>query len=234
MSPPLRIADASRRGSIALALALALPVHVLAADAKPDAERPSGVSTRELRTTTSLDQNWKFIQDDKLTDDAALAASGTDWHTVNLPHTWNAHDAASLNSTKPYKRGVGWYKLEFDAPAVGARHWLEVGAASMVADVWLNGQKLGQHKGAFTAFRFDVTNVAGRSKTGNKNVLLIKTDNSAPLTDQDRTAIIPLAGDFNVSGGLYRRRTRSTSNSGTWAGPASTPPRLQSAATERR
>jgi beta-galactosidase len=162
----------------------------------------TGVSgnVKQVRSTMSLDQNWKFIQDDSLTDDAALSSSGMGWQTINLPHTWNSHDAANLHATKPYKRGIGWYRLEFDAPSRGARRWIEIGAASIVADVWLNGVKLGQHKGAFTAFRFDVTDMI--SAAG--NVLLIKTDNRAPVTDRDPTAIMPLAGDFNMSGGLYR------------------------------
>jgi beta-galactosidase len=153
------------------------------------------------RTSESFDKNWKFIQDDDLTDDAALTASALKWQTVNLPHTWNAKDAAGLHVTEPYKRGRGWYRLEFATPTQGARHWLEFGAASMVADVWLNGKKLGQHKGGFTAFRFDVTD---KLVEGDKNVLLVKTDNSEPKQSDDLTAIIPLAGDFNVSGGLYR------------------------------
>jgi len=153
------------------------------------------------RTTSSLYSNWKFIQDDTLSDDAALRASAQSWQTVSLPHTWNAKDAAGLHITKPYRRGLGWYRLEFDTPSSGARHWLEFGAASMVADVWLNGEKLGTHKGGFTAFRFDVTD---RLAKGARNVLLVKTDNRAPDDPRDPTAIIPVIGDFNVSGGLYR------------------------------
>ena len=99
-----------------------------------------------LRRTTSLNENWKFIQDDNLTDQQALRATGEKWQTIALPHTWNAQDAAGLHITKPYKRGIGWYRLEFDTPKSGARRWLEFGAASIVADVWLNGEKLGQHK----------------------------------------------------------------------------------------
>jgi beta-galactosidase len=111
-----------------------------------------------------------------------------------------AQDAATTNATKPYKRGLGWYRIEFDAPKDGAQHWLEFGAASMVAYVWLNGQKLGEHKGGFTRFRFDVT--VGLKK--GRNALLVKVDNSTPTNDYSRTAIIPLAGDCNYSGGLYR------------------------------
>src|SRR4051812_25220998 len=84
------------------------------------------ISTEELRTTTSLMHNWKFIQDDNLTDREALASSATNWENIELPHTWNA-EAASTGETPPYKRGLGWYRLEFDTPPEGARNWLEFG-----------------------------------------------------------------------------------------------------------
>ena len=159
-----------------------------------------GVDTTELRTTQPLTDNWRFVQDDSLTDDEALASTAADWQTVSLPHTWNAQDAATPDSPG-YKRGLGWYRLEFATPAAGVRHWIEVGAASLVADVWLNGQKLGQHKGGFTQFRFDVTDVLVASGA---NVLLVKVDNSIPNVPDDVTAIAPLGGDWNKSGGLYR------------------------------
>jgi len=157
-------------------------------------------SPNDLRITTSLQRGWKFIQDDQLSDGAALASTAANWETVNLPHTWNA-EAAGTGAGQPYKRGLGWYRLEFDTPAVGARHWLEFGAASLVADVWLNGQKLGRHQGGFTQFRFDVTNVLAPA---GRNVLLVKVDNSQPTSDNDVTAIPPLGGDFIMYGGLYR------------------------------
>jgi beta-galactosidase len=158
------------------------------------------VSSEALRITTPLMKNWKFVQDDSLKTEAALRANGAGWTTINLPHTWNAQDAASLKATT-YRRGVGWYRLEFDAPKAGARHWLEFGAASLVADVWLNGERLGQHRGAFTAFRFDVTD---RLRKQGRNVLVVRVDNTEPKKEDDLTAIAPLGGDFNVSGGLYR------------------------------
>ncbi len=159
-----------------------------------------------MRATLPLMQSWKFTQNDKLTDQAALASNAADWQTVSLPHTWNAKDAASLDAAD-YKRGIGWYRLEFLTPTTGSRHWLEIGAASLVADVWLNGKHLGQHKGAFGAFRFDATTTlvpkAGSNSNGN-NVLLIKTNNTAPARDSDLTAIPPMRGDFN--GGCRLRR----------------------------
>lgn len=162
------------------------------------------VNVSELRNVTPLTKNWRFVQDDALTDAQALANDGANWSTVSLPHTWNATDAAttaqSTPSTPTYKRGRGWYRLNFDYSDTATTQWLQFDAASIVADVWLNGEKLGQHRGAFTAFRFDVS---GKLKPIN-NVLVVKTDNSAATKDSDPTAIAPLGGDFNMSGGLYR------------------------------
>ena len=178
-------------------LSIVLAAFVLFATGIANAQE---VDTAALRTVQPLMEDWRFVQDDELTDEAALAATTEDWQTVNLPHTWNAEDAASLDS-EGYVRGLGWYRLEFETPAAGARHWLEIGAASLVADVWLNGEHLGQHKGAFTAFRFDITDQLAAE---GPNVLLIKANNTAPEEDDDLTAIAPKGGDFNIPGGLYR------------------------------
>ncbi|RZL42165.1 MAG: hypothetical protein EOP72_06605 [Variovorax sp.] len=163
------------------------------------------VTTDATRTTTLLNKDWRFVLDDNLTEAQALAGGLANGAAVALPHTWNAADAATTAQSTPatplYKRGVGWYRLEFDGAAAGSgRKWLQFDAASITADVWLNGTKLGQHRGAFTAFRFDVT---GLLKTGG-NVLVVKTDNRAATRDGDVNAIAPLSGDFNISGGLYR------------------------------
>lgn len=158
-----------------------------------------------LRTENPLTQGWRFRLDDALNDDQALKADAAAWETVALPHTWNALDAATSVQTtptsKPYRRGVGWYRLRFDA-AAGPRgtQWLEFGGASIAATVWLNGTRLGEHRGAFTAFRFDVTRVL----RPRDNELLVKADNRPPLRYGEPTTIVPLSGDFNMAGGLYR------------------------------
>jgi beta-galactosidase len=181
--------------SISRVIALVILVAVTPPVGAQTSAKPAAV-----REVQPLAAGWLFVQDDSLTDGAALASTGEGWQSVVLPHTWNAADAATTNAKVPYKRGIGWYRLVFDTPRGGARHWLEFEAASIVADVWLNGIKLGQHKGAFTAFRFDATSVLRQAG----NVLLVKTDNRAAKTDADVTAIAPLSGDFNMSGGLYR------------------------------
>ncbi len=123
-----------RRASVAglVSLLIALGVAPRAVGQTPASETP------EPRALQTLTAGWRFVQDDAMTDEVALAATGDGWTAVSLPHTWNATDAASTNATVPYKRGRGWYRLAFDAPARGARHWLQFDGASLVADVWLN------------------------------------------------------------------------------------------------
>jgi beta-galactosidase len=185
--------------AMVVVLGLGAGGYALAQEATTPITMP-GVGTAGLRMMRALNDNWRFIQDDDLSDGEALNASGEDWETVSLPHTWNAEDAAGTD-TNTYKRDLGWYRQTFDTPPEGARHWLEFGAASLVADVWLNGDYLGQHRGGFTAFRFDITE--GLAESG-ENELLVKVDNRAPADEDDVTAIDPMTGDFNVNGGLYR------------------------------
>jgi beta-galactosidase len=156
------------------------------------------------RLLTPLLSGWQFTLDSPLTQAVAGAGEGTGWRPVSVPHSWNTGDAASVADTspasQPYRRSVGWYRLEFDHAGTGGSQWLQFDGASIVADVWLNGVELGRHQGAFSAFRFDVGSVLHRGR----NVLVVKVDNRPPLTGTDPTAIAPLSGDFNMSGGLYR------------------------------
>ncbi len=65
----------------------------------------------------------------------------------------------------------------------------------MVADVYLNGKLLGEHRGGFGAFCFEITTNLSASGT---NLLAVRVDNTR-FPD-----IAPLSGDFSVYGGLYR------------------------------
>jgi len=120
------------------------------------------------------------------------------WVDVTLPHTWNALDGEDGGSN--YYRGIGWYRRHLTAPADftgGSRRqaFLQFDGANIVTDVYLNGMLLGQHRGGFAAFRYDVTSVLNAAGA---NVLSVKVDNSA-VSD-----VPPLSADFTFFGGLYR------------------------------
>jgi beta-galactosidase len=147
------------------------------------------------RTDTLLLDGWRFLNADATGAEApTFDDSGTEWSAITLPHTWNALDGEDGGGN--YRRGIGWYRrhITAQAPAAGRHAYLQFDAASMVADVYLNGTHLGQHRGGFAAFRFDVT----AALQAGDNVLAVKVDNSSA------SDVPPLAADFTFFGGLYR------------------------------
>ncbi|MEY4386946.1 MAG: hypothetical protein RLY20_2229 [Verrucomicrobiota bacterium] len=97
-----------------------------------------------------------------------------------------------------YYRGIGWYARTIVVPAEWQnqkRVFVRFEAVSQVARVYLNGRLLGEHRGAFTAFCFELT---AHLTYGATNELRVQADNSV-LAD-----VPPLRGDFGVCGGIYR------------------------------
>ncbi len=142
-------------------------------------------------------QDWRFAK--------VVERPTTDsdkWESINLPHTWNAIDASNgggtdMQSRDGYYRGPGWYSKTFhvDKSSQGKRLFLRFEGVSSVADVYLNGKHLGQHRGAFGAFCFEIT---GLCKQDSENLLLVRADNTW------RKEVAPLSGDFAMYGGIYR------------------------------
>lgn len=154
------------------------------------------------RQVQDLAAGWKFIR-----EDIAITAPTDAWSAVTLPHTWNDRDgqdgrtpglAPRTNERgSDYFRGTGWYAREFDLPDAwrGRRVFVLFEAASQRAMVYLNGRQIGEHRGGFTAFCFELT---AQARFGASNELRVQVDNTLVKT------IPPLAGDFNVDGGIYR------------------------------
>ena len=156
------------------------------------------------RESTLLDSGWRFMQGDpaSLSGQAMSPADvnwidsnwiDSSWQAVSIPHCWGWEEA---QQGKDYYRGPGWYRRGLAiAPETGKRYFLRFEAASLVADVYLNGKLLGEHRGGFGAFCFEITSNLTASRT---NLLAVRVDN-ANFPD-----IAPLSGDFSVYGGLYR------------------------------
>lgn len=144
------------------------------------------------RQDTLLDQGWRFVRED-VAGAETPQFDDSSWQEVTLPHTWNAQDAQSRPN---YYRGPGWYRrrITLNENDLARINYLRFEGAAIVADVYMNGQKLGQHRGAFGAFCFDATPA---QKFG-ENVIAVRVDNTK-FPD-----IAPISGDFAIFGGLYR------------------------------
>lgn len=116
-------------------------------------------------------------------------------HKVALPHTWNAVDA--LSGKPDYKRGIGNYSRSLFVPASwqGRRIFIRFEGANTTTDLFLNGKHIGEHRGGYGAFIFELTD---KLIYGAKNQLLVRVNNAEQLD------VMPLVGDFNFYGGIYR------------------------------
>ena len=145
-----------------------------------------------------LADGWKFIK-----ADAGLTPPDDQWQAVRIPHTWNTRSAdegdhhGDPHFKYGYYRGACWYARALDIPADwrGKRVFIRFEAASLVAKIWFNGELLGEHRGGFTAFCYELTPYL---RYGAANELRVQVDNSY----QDD--VPPISGDFNVDGGIYR------------------------------
>jgi beta-galactosidase len=134
-----------------------------------------------------LNKNWKFRFSHQVDKNSS--------RRVDLPHTWNTEDA--LSGKTDYKRGIGNYEksLYIEPEWEGKRLFLRFEGANSVANVFVNHRHVGEHRGGYGAFIFEITDLV---KYGEQNPVLVRVNNGEQLD------VMPLVGDFNFYGGIYR------------------------------
>src|SRR5499433_577286 len=89
--------------------------------------------------------------------------------SLRVPGDWNSQQEHLL-----FYEGTIWYKRSFDYQRKpNTRLFVYFGAANYLADVYLNGEKLGRHEGGFTPFNFEITKLVRDTS----NSLIVKVDN---------------------------------------------------------
>src|SRR6266404_4910900 len=192
---------------------LVLFVSFLAAIPCVQAQQSGLIANTDGRKTISLDGQWRTIVDpyeagyydyrylpsaNGYFKDAKPATKSDlieyDFDTsesLSVPGDWNTQKERLL-----LYEGTIWYKKSFDYQKTpDTRLFVYFGAANYLADVYLNGQKLGRHEGGFTPFNFEITNLV-REKD---NFLIVKVDNK-----RRRDAVPTLNTDWWNYGGLTR------------------------------
>jgi hypothetical protein len=160
------------------------------------------------RVDTILSNDWRFEKGDVASaEKPGFDASG--WQTVSIPHCWGWQEAQK--GDVHYYRGPGWYRRELDiTPEKGRRYFLRFEAASLTADVYLNGRQLGEHRGGFGAFCYEITR---ELSSGGTNILVVRHPEIATLLDEGaqdgQVHLERLAADRiaqSQRGGLQHRR----------------------------
>jgi beta-galactosidase len=116
---------------------------------------------------------------------------------VTVPHTnlrvpWHSFDEKSYEFVSVYRR-----RFRLPAGARGRRVFVDFEGVMTASTVWLNGVHLGEYKGGFTPFSFELTSHADFDRD---NVLVVEVDSS------ERPDIPPFGHevDYLTFGGIYR------------------------------
>ncbi len=165
------------------------------------------------RIVKKINSNWTFNYFPGENAGDGYEASGyndLNWPIVSIPHTWSTYETTSdihpfikdtsENDTPYWWRGWGWYRKHFvvNERYAGQKVFVEFEGVQKYCRVWLNGKYLGDHKGGYGSFDFDIS---GLVIPGKDNVLAIAVNNRK--NDEYNTP--PMNPDsFYVYGGINR------------------------------
>jgi beta-galactosidase len=160
-----------------------------AASAPPDA-------ASEGRMVFPINRNWRYS---RTFVEGAHAKDFDDsgFERVVIPHTnvklpWHSFDDKTYEFVSIYRR-----RFKLPAEAKGRHVFVDFEGAMTASTVWINGVKLGEYKGGYTPFSFDLT---PQVDFGGENVLAVDLDST------ERADIPPFGYqiDYLTFGGIYR------------------------------
>ncbi len=162
--------------------------HILA-DAAKDANQQG-------RLVLSMNRNWRYSQ--KLAEARhSKDFDDSDFERVVVPHTnvrlpWHGLDEKKYEFVSIYRR-----RFRVPKEARGQRVFVDFEGVMTASTVWLNGVRLGEYKGGYTPFSFELT---PHLDFEGENVLAVDVDSS------ERADIPPFGYeiDYLTFGGIYR------------------------------
>lgn len=144
-----------------------------------------------MTETVALNRGWEFTE--RFTE--AFARGEGAFEAVELPHTCRVTPYDYFDESE-YQMICG-YRRRVTAPAGDKRVFLHIGAAGHGAEVFVDGQKLAEHRCGYTAFSVELTEAL---TPGRESLIAVKVDSR-------ETQDIPPFGhviDYMTYGGLYR------------------------------
>jgi len=148
------------------------------------------------RLLLSMNRNWRFSAA-RVKNDTARVFDDSHFAQVTIPHTnktlpWHSFDEKSYQFVSIYRR-----RFRLPAQARGKHVFVDFAGAMTAATVWINGRRLGEYKGGYTPFTFELTSDVDWDR---ENVLAVEVDST------ERADIPPFGGaiDYLTFGGIYR------------------------------
>lgn len=116
-----------------------------------------------------------------------------DGENINLPHCYNSKDGQ--DGSEMFKGKCFYQKiLNITNEQIRNKIFLEVGAASLVSEVYVNGKLAYSNNCPYSMYRVDLSSYI----TIGENLISIMVDNS------EQEYVYPLMADFTFYGGIYR------------------------------
>ncbi len=168
----------------------------LAPYALPEGGAQSGGSTATGRLILPMNRKWRYSRS-FVEGGHAETFDDSRFERVVIPHTniplpWHGFDEKTYEFVSLYRR-----RFKLPPEARGKRVFVDFEGAMTASTVWLNGVRLGEYKGGYTPFSFDLTS---HLDFDGENVLAVDVDSS------ERPDIPPFGYeiDYLTFGGIYR------------------------------
>ncbi|KAF2336379.1 glycoside hydrolase family 2 protein [Flavobacterium daemonense] len=141
----------------------------------------------QSRTKINFGADWEFKREE---------TPAQDWEKVTIPHTARLEKLVVIKQFQ----GTSWYQKKFKATiSKDQKAFIYFEGVMQEADVWINDQKVKNHKGGYLPFTVDVTPYLNAN---NDNTIKVKVNN------EDNPDFLPGKPikdlDFNYYGGIYR------------------------------
>ena len=153
-------------------------------------------SPAEGRLVLPLNRSWRYSRSfvegghERDFDDSAFERVVVPHTNIHLP--WHSFDDKSYEFVSLYRR-----RFKLPAEARGKHVYIDFEGVMTASTVWINGVRLGEYKGGYTPFSFDLT---PHIDFDGENVLAVDVDST------ERPDIPPFGHqiDYLTFGGIYR------------------------------
>jgi beta-galactosidase len=148
------------------------------------------------RAVYPINRNWRY-HSAKVDGAESPAFDDSRFERVVIPHTniqlpWHSFDDEDYEFISTYRR-----RFRYPKGAQGKRVFVDFEGVMTASTVWINGVRLGDYKGGFTPFSFELTK---HLRHDAENVIVMQVDST------ERADIPPFGYeiDYMTFGGIYR------------------------------
>jgi beta-galactosidase len=138
-----------------------------------------------------INNDWTFMYGD-IAEGKEILFDDSNWYDIGIPHSFGI----PYFMENEFYVGYGCYRKHVDIHPewIGKKISLEFQGAFQDADIYMNGAWAGNHKGGYTAFHIDISELVHEGD----NVLFVRLNNLW------NPRLAPRAGEHVFNGGIYR------------------------------